>query len=71
MPLTNVAIRNAKPDKKGQKMFDGQGLYLEITPSGGKRGRLNYPFNGKEKWLSLGVYPEVSLKDVRKRKDLA
>lgn len=71
LPLTDVAIRNAKPYKKVQKMSDSQGLYLEIAPNGGKWWRLNYLFNGKEKRLSLGVYPEVSLKDARKRKDLA
>lgn len=71
MPLTDVAIRNAKPAKKTKKMFDGQGLYLEVSPRGGKWWRLKYRFEGKEKRLSLGVYPEVSLKEARRRKDEA
>ena len=49
--------------------FDGRGLYLEISPTGGKWWRLKYRFDGKEKRLSLGVYPDVSLKDARERRD--
>jgi len=52
-------------------MFDGGGLYLEISPKGGKWWRLKYRFGGKEKRLSLGVYPDVSLKDARVRRDEA
>src|SRR3990167_9406284 len=69
MPLTNTTIRNAKPAEKPIKLFDGGGLYLEISPKGGKWWRLKYRFDGKEKRLSLGVYPEVSLKDARQRRD--
>ncbi len=68
MPLTATAIRHAKPSKKTRKMFDGGGLYLEIAPSGGKWWRLKYRFGGKEKRISLGVYPDVSLKQVRRRR---
>ncbi len=50
-------------------MFDGGGLYLEVAPSGGKWWRFKYRFGGKEKRLSLGVYPDVSLKDARERRD--
>jgi len=71
MPLSNTAIRNAKPGDKAKKLFDGGGLYIEIAPAGGKWWRLKYRFNGKEKRLSLGVYPEVSLKDARDRRDEA
>ena len=71
MTLTNTAIRNAKPGEKSRKMFDGGGLYLEISPKGGKWWRLKYRFGGKEKRLSLGVYPDVSLKDARDRRDEA
>jgi len=71
MPLTNTAIRNAKPADKTRKLFDGGGLYLEVTPSGGKWWRLKYRYGGKEKRLSLGVCPEVSLKDARNRRDEA
>ena len=71
MPLSNTAIRNAKPGEKAKKMFDGRGLYLEVAPSGGKWWRLKYRFEGKEKRLSLGTYPDVSLKDARERRDEA
>jgi len=71
MPLTDTAIRNAKPVQKAKKLFDGGGLYLEVAPSGGKWWRLKYRFGGKEKRLSLGVYPDVSLKDARERRDTA
>ena len=70
MPLTNTAIRNAKPGDKAKRMFDGRGLYLEVSPRGGKWWRLKYRFAGKEKRLSLGVYPDVSLKS-RERRDEA
>ena len=69
MPLTDTAIRNAKPGEKPIRLFDGGGLYLEVSPSGGKWWRLKYRFGGKEKRLSLGVYPGVSLKDARDRRD--
>lgn len=69
MPLTDTAIRNARPTDKTQKLFDGGGLYLEVTPKGGKYWRLKYRFSGKEKRLSLGVYPEITLKDARLRRD--
>ena len=68
-PLTDTAIRNAKPGitrdgketGKPYKMGDAGGLYLEVAPSGGKWWRLKYRFDGKEKRLSLGVYPDVPL----------
>ena len=69
MSLTNTAIRNAKPRKKPIKLFDERGLYLEVSPAGGKWWRLKYRFGGKEKRLSLGVYPDVGLKDARDRRD--
>jgi integrase len=69
MPLTDTAIRNAKPSEKAVRLFDGGGLYLEVSPTGGKWWRLKYRFDGKEKRLSLGVYPDVSLKDARDRRD--
>lgn len=71
MPLSNTAIRNAKPGEKSRKIFDGRGLYLEIAPSGGKWWRLKYRFDGKDKRISLGIYPDVSLKDARERCDEA
>jgi integrase len=69
MPLTDTAIRNAKPGEKPVRLFGGGGLYLEVSPTGGKWWRLKYRFEGKEKRLSLGVYPDVSLKDARDRRD--
>lgn len=71
MPLTDTAIRNAKPGEKAVKLFDERGLYLEISPTGGKWWRMKYRFDGKEKRLSLGVYPDVNLKDARNRRDEA
>jgi len=68
-PLTDTAVRNAKPSEKTQRLFDGGGLYLEISPKGGKWWRLKYRFDGKEKRLSLGTYPSVSLKDARTSRD--
>jgi hypothetical protein len=69
MSLTDNAVRNAKPGKKPIRLFDGGGLYVEVSPTGGKWWRLKYRFDGKEKRLSLGVYPDVSLKDARDRRD--
>ena len=69
MPLTDRAIRNATPDEKAFRMFDGGGMYLEIAPSGGKWWRLKYRHQGKEKRLSLGVFPDVTLADARERRD--
>ena len=71
MPLTDTTIRNAKPGPKAIKLFDGQGLYLEVTPAGGKLWRLKYSFQRKEKRLSFGAYPIVSLKDAREKRDEA
>lgn len=69
MPLTNIEVRNVKRSEKTTKLFDERGLYLEISPSGGRWWRWKYRFNGKEKRLSLGVYPDVSLKQARERRD--
>ena len=71
MPLTNTALRNAKPRAKRYRLFDSQGLYIEVAPSGGKWWRLKYRILGKEKRLSLGVYPNVSLKEARESRDRA
>ncbi|SDX70189.1 Integrase [Allochromatium warmingii] len=71
MPLTDAAVRNAKSTDKPFKLADERGLFLLVTPSGGKWWRLKYRFNGKEKLLSLGTYPDVALKDARTRRDEA
>ena len=67
MPLTDTTLRNAKPGEKQIKLFDGHGLFLLIAPSGTKAWRLKYSFHGKEKLISLGLYPSVSLKEARER----
>jgi len=69
MSVTHAEIINAKPREKPYRLFDGRGLYLEIAPSGGRWWRFKYRFKGKETRLSLGVYPEVSLKAARDRLD--
>ena len=69
MPLTNTAVRNAKPGAKPTKLFDARGLFLMVTPAGGKWWRLRYRYDDKEKLLSLGVYPDVGLKEARERLD--
>ncbi|MDZ4202793.1 MAG: integrase arm-type DNA-binding domain-containing protein [Gallionella sp.] len=69
MPLTDTAIKNAKPGAKPIKLSDEKGLFLLLSPVGGKWWRLKYRFGGKEKLLSMGTYPEVSLKEARQRRD--
>ena len=71
VPLTDIKIRNAKPKEKPVALFDGGGLYLLVTPSGGKLWRLKYRYDGKEKLLALGAYPEISLTGARQRRDEA
>ncbi len=71
MTLTDAAIRKVKPSEKPFRKFDSGGLYLEVSPAGGKLWRLKYRFDGKEKRLSLGIYPAVGLKDARERRDEA
>ena len=67
MPLNDRQIKNAKPTGTGKKakLFDGGGLYLEVTPAGGKIFRLKYRIDGKEKTLTIGKYPAVSLSEAR------
>lgn len=71
MPLTDIAVRNAHPSDKPFKLFDERGLFMLVTPAGGKWWRFKYRFNGKEKQLSFGVYPDVKLKSARERRDEA
>ena len=67
MPLNDRQIKNAKPAETGKKtkLFDGGGLYLEVTPAGGKVFRLKYRIDGKEKTFTIGKYPTVSLVEAR------
>lgn len=65
--LSDVQIRNARPKEKAYRMSDSQGLYIEISPAGGKLWRYKYRFEGKEKRLGLGRYPDVGLKEAREK----
>lgn len=71
MPLSDTAIRNAKPREKAYKLADERGLFLLIKPTGGKWWRFKYRFQGKEKLLSIGVYPDVTLAKAREKRDEA
>lgn len=69
MALTELAVKRAKPTDKQQKISDGGGLYLLIHPNGGKYWQMAYRFDGKQKTLSLGIYPDVGLAQARERRD--
>ena len=69
MSLTDTIVRNAKPRLKAYKIYDADGLFLLITPTGNKWWRMKFRYAGKEKLLSLGVYPEITLKEARARRD--
>lgn len=71
MPLTDNQIRNLKPKEKSYKVSDFEGLFLLVTPAGSKLWNLKYRLFGKEKKLSLGAYPAISLAQARKFKDEA
>ena len=71
MALTDVEIRSAKAVDKPLKLFDGGGLYLLVNPNGSRWWRFKYRFEGKERGLSLGVYPDVTLKRARAGRDEA
>jgi integrase len=67
--LTDIKVRSVRPEEKPRKFFDGRGLFLLVTPNGGKWWRFKYRFYGKAKTLSLGIYPDVGLKEARERRD--
>lgn len=71
MPLTDKSIQAARPADTTRKLSDGGGLYLELMPSGARYWRWKYRFAGREKRLALGVYPTVSLKKARAKRDEA
>ncbi len=71
MPLSNTAILNAKATYKPYALTDERGLSILIQPNGGKWWRFRYRFEGKAKMLSLGIYPDVGLKDARERREVA
>lgn len=71
MALTDIAVRTAKSRDREYKLADGAGLYLLVTPAGGRLWRLKYRMDGVERKLALGRYPDVSLSDARKGRDAA
>lgn len=71
MPLSDTAVRNAKPREKAFKLYDEDGLFIIVRPNGGKWWRFRYQLDGKTKELSVGTYPEIALKDARERRDQA
>ena len=71
MALNDTFVRSLKTPIKAEKYTDGEGMYLYLSPSGGKLWRLDYRFEGKRKTLSFGAYPAISLKDARKRREEA
>lgn len=71
MPLTAITVQQAKPKEKPYKLSDGQNLFLYVHPNGSKYWRYRYNWHGKEKTLSFGIYPDISLAEARERKDEA
>ena len=71
MALTDTAIKALTPKDKRYRVFDSGGLYIEVAPAGGKWWRLKYRFGGRQKTLSFGAYPSVSLKDARQLREEA
>ncbi|MDD2321229.1 MAG: integrase arm-type DNA-binding domain-containing protein [Geobacteraceae bacterium] len=71
MPLTDIQVRNSKPQDKEHKLSDGGGMYLLVTPTGGKLWNMKYKYGGKEKRLSFGAYPAITLADARQRREEA
>lgn len=71
MPLTDAKIRNAKPADKPQRLWDSGGLYIEVSPTGGRLWRFKYRFGGTEKLLALGKWNTVSLAEAREKRDAA
>ncbi len=71
MPLTDVKVRTAKPLYEPYKLADGGGLYLLVNPNGSRYWRMKYRVLGREKLLSIGVYPDVPLAMARQKRDEA
>src|SRR5437763_1090693 len=69
--LSDTRVRGAKPRERPYKLFDERGLYLLVTPTGGRLWRLRYRMGGREKLISLGAYPDVPLKRAREKRDEA
>ena len=71
MKLNDIKCKTAVPAEKPYKLSDGGGMFLDVRPNGSKYWRLKYRIKGREKLLALGVYPQVSLKEARKKRDQA
>src|SRR3989338_2053816 len=71
MSITDVTAKNAKPQEKLYKIPDGNGMFLSVRPNGGKYWQMNYRFAGKGKTLSFGIYPEVTIKEARDKREAA
>src|SRR5690554_4132603 len=69
MALTDTQIRKAKPSEKPVKLRDGNGLFLDLRPSGAKYWRCRFKMDGTEGTFTIGSYPDVSLSDARKERD--
>ena len=69
--LTDTTIKSTKPKEKPYRLADEKAMYLEVMPNGSKYFRMKYRFEGKEKRLAFGVYPETSLRDARDKRDQA
>jgi len=66
--LTDLEVKSAKSRDKDYKLTDGDGLFLLVASTGGKRWRFKYRFDGKEKLLALGIYPDLSLAEARNKR---
>lgn len=71
MPLTDATLRALKPSEKPRRIADGGGLFIEVSPAGGKLWRLAYRADGKQKLLAIGSYPTISLADARAEREKA
>ena len=71
MALTDIAIKKAKPGLRGYRLADSGGLFLFVTPAGGKSWRGKYLVDGKQKLMTFGLYPDVSLSEARELRDQA
>ena len=71
MALSSLALSKAKPRDKPYKLADGHGLYLLVTPQGGRYWRMNYRFDGKAKTMAMGVFPLITLAEAREKREEA
>jgi len=71
MALTELEVKKVKPADKHRKLFDGGGMYLMVHTNGSKYWRMDYRIGGKQKTLSIGVYPDVTLSEARNRREQA